>query len=762
MLYPLHPVAVMLLPQLSNSFGQNERTLYSFLTDNERYSLMDHVHRSAEYYYADQLFDFFQLELADDDEQPGLQLYHTIATYLAEQQPLQRRIAKLLTLWTAGRMTQRQPTTLSFIAFALGLSEEEVHSGLDGLIHSKLVRHNAIRDLWELCDGSSIDIHEVVATRMTTTLLNDRESMALLQRHLPLSYVMPFEYNDEVDMLRYADVMFATISELKEAINVEPFTADDRLWLVVYRETKDVKNPDAVMEELAAPYLIGFPNFTLESIRPSLLHYRILEDLLNDSGFLAQDTRVKNELTYMLHETGLRIRTFTEQYLAFEEMDWRSGRERKRIKDLRGLEAIVTQRLRQTYQNTPIIRNESFNRNRISAIQRRALIDVIDRLIREPEKDNLGITGYGPNYLIYASALKNNQYSYNAAVGEIICNDRLADVRNELLRRLEESPTGRLSELIGMMEQPPYGIRSAVVPLLFVALLRDRWNQLFFYAHDMLTTHLNGSSLLEIVDMSDGYEYRYYEWTLEEQQRLARLGQIFSLPEEAGVSFVHTSDELLKWLRALPKYTQISNSHTPSARTVRDHIRASESDPYLYMKLLASDDIELEAVRVELESFIARNAVKLERDILDVTGVSSLPQLLEHLTGLQREAIGRNSKLITFTPDVTADTALLDSLAEHMVGVPRTEWSDATEELFVNQMKYEWQLLDLQGATAAAFEGYINTAPIELSKKSHTLYANVKNLLKYAGKDIAPQEIQGILLKLLQELNEMPERGEPL
>lgn len=758
MLYPLHPVAVMLLPQLSNIFGQNERTLYSFLTDNERYSLTDHIHRSDDYYYADQLFHFFHVESVDDDEQPSLQLYHTIAPYLVDQHPLQRRIVEFLTLWAAGRMTHKQPATLPFIAFALGVSEETAFQSLEDLSNIKLVRYNTIRDIWELYDGSSIDINAVVASRMTTVTLSDRESLAILQRHLPITYVMPFEYNDEVDMLRYADVKFITTREIRTVSDIGEFTADDRIWLLVYRDADEIEDATAFMHELDAPYLVGFPNFTMEGIRPALMHFKILEGLLHDPGFLAQDTRVKNELAYTLHETGLRIRAFAQQYFEFEEIEWRSGSERKKIKDQRGLEAIVTKRLRDTYRSTPIIRNESFNRNRISAIQRRALIDVIDRVIWEPGETNLGISGYGPNYLIYASTLKNNMYNYDATNG-IVCNDKLTAVRDRLLEHLKRSPIGKLSELIRIMEEPPYGIRTAVVPLLFVALLRDRWNQLFFYAHDMLTTHLSGASVLEIIELADVYEYRYYEWTNEEQKKLERLSSIFKLPVEAGISFVHTSEALLKWLRALPKYTQISNRHTSEARMVRDHIRASESDPYIHMRLLAGYKIELETIRAELESFIDRNGRELEQGILEVTGLDSLSQLIQALSGLRREAIGKNSKLLTFDPKVSEDTVLIDLLAEHLVGVPRKEWSDATEDLFLNQMKYEWQLLQVQSETAATAVDFKDSVPIELSKKSHTVYANVKNLLKYGGKDITPHEIRGLLLKLLQELDEESGRG---
>ncbi len=747
-LYPLHPVTVQLLPQLSNIFGQNERTLYSFLTDNERYSLQDHLEQCQGYYYADQLFRFFHVDTTEDKDHPGIQLYRTIAPYLDGRQPLQRRLIELLTLWSVTRLTQKQPATSAFLAFALGATPADTEDALQQLTQAKIVRYNSIRDLWELFDGSSIDVHAVVAARMTKESLSVNECVELLNKHLPITYVMPYEYNDEKDMLRYADIRFTHLTELKSGYYPD-FTADDRVWLVLYHNAEEFESAGSVMEELAAPYCMAFPTFTTESVRPSLLQYKIMEQLLNDPVFLAEDTRVKSELIYLLHETSQRIKAFVGRYFAFEELDWRSGQERRIIKDLRGLEGLVTERLRHTYRSTPIIRNEAFNRNRISGIQRRALIDVIDRVISEPEAESLGITGFGPGYLIYASVLKNNGYRFSGIDG-ISCNSILGALREELLNRMDDRPIGKLSELVAIMEKPPYGIRSAVIPLLFVALLRDRWDQLLFYSHDMLTTHLSGASVLELVELSEVYEYRYYRWTAEEQRQLQELGRYFELSAEACASFVHVASALLHWLRAMPKFAQISSRVSPAARSVRDHIRAAEIDPYRHMKeLVAYGGETLAAVRAELETFMACNEAGLESEILELTESRTLEKLSEILEELRHTQGGTSSKLTALT-DWSHGALKLDRLAEQLVGVSRTEWSDATQDLFVGQFRYEWQLLHASRETAAAAP-IDHAEPIPLSKKSQTIYVNVKNMLKYAGKDIPPQEIRQLLLKLLQE-----------
>ncbi|OAX50847.1 hypothetical protein [Paenibacillus sp. AD87] len=747
-LYPLHPVAVLLLPQLSNIFGQNERTLYSFLADNERYSLIDHVHQRSGYYFADQLFHFFNIESAEVGDQSSLQLYHTIAPYLDSEHSMKRRIVELLTLWTVTRLTQKQPPTLSFLAFALGSTLEETKQVLDELLKAKIIRYNSIRDLWELYDGSSMDVNAVVAAKMNSVSLSVRESFALLERHLPLTYVMPYEYNDDMDMLRYADVRFTNITELKSGYDTI-YTADDRIWLVLYMDADEMDDPDVFMNELKEPYCVAFPMFTAENIRPSLLHYKIIDQLLHDPAFLAEDGRVKNELIYMLQETSMRIKAFVDRYFVFEELDWRWGSERRLIRDLRGLEGLVTERLRSTYQDTPIIRNEAFNRNRISGIQRRALIDVIDRVIREPNEPTLGIEGYGPNYLIYASVLKNNGYTFDAESG-VCCTGKLEVIRDELRRRLDEQPIGKLSQLVSMLGEPPYGIRAAVVPLLFVALLRDRWNQLLFYSHDMLTTHLSGVSVLELIELSESYEYRYFKWTLEEQNQLEELGHHFGLPAEACTSFVHVASALLLWLRSLPKYSQITTSISPATRQIRDHIRGAEIDPYVHMKELASYGNKLADAKKELESFIETNEVELIRHVLNLTGLESLSQLSDALVKLRDGAISKNSKLSTL-PKLENEHGMMDWLAEHLVGVPRIEWSDATQDLLLGQIKYEWQLLQVKHESASTYDIVLEPI-VPWSKKSQTLYINVKNMMKYAGKDISAQEIRQLLLKLLQEI----------
>lgn len=749
-LYPVHPVTLMLLPQLSNIFGQNERTLFSFLSDHERDSLREHIQQQrTDYYYADRLFRFFQLEAAEIKEQSALELYHYVVPYVDSQRPLQHRVVELLTMWSETRMTQKQPVTAPFLAFALGIEEEEAEAELGYMANAKIVRYNSVRGQWELFNGSSIDVEEIISKKTATSSLKLREIMDIMENHLPMSFILPYEYNDKMDMLRYADIRFADVSEMNDA-NDKDWPGDDRIWFIVYENLDQKKDSSTVMQQLNKPYIAVFPTFSIEKVRPYVLKYKITEQLLHDSTLLALDSRLKSELNLIREEISLKIRAFVNQYFEFTKHDWYYGTKRVQVKTSNDLENLISTRLLEKYPYSPVIRNEAFNRNRISAIQRRALIDVIDRLINQPLEPSLGITGYGPNYLIFATALKNNDYRIDEN-GEIHCNESFKAIRKDLIRQLHRKPIAQLRELIEIMQNAPYGVRSSVIPLLLVSLLRDLWDQILFYSHDMMVTHLNAASILEMIELADSFEYRYYNWSVDEKNQLTEAGRKLKFPVEASSSFIHASEFLLQWLRNLPKFTQVTQQLSKETLWVRDRIRSTEVDPYTHMKQLVADVDLLVAAKEEMELFMTRNEHELEQRILTLTEQSSFDSFFEVVSRSREEAIGKNIKLMTVAHADPLTGSVIDQIAEHLVGVTRAEWSDSTEELFLNQIKYEWELLMSDKEVAVSIDQTLDLNQ-PLSKKSQTLYANVKNMLKYAGRDVSKQELKQLLAKLLHEL----------
>lgn len=745
-LYPLHPAAVMLLPRLSHLIGQNERTLYSFYSEMGLHSLPSHVARSDHYYYADELFDFFQAATIAANEFPELQLYHRIIGYVPEHEHQQRRIVKLITLWHMSGLTRQQSASTSFIAFALGERQSEVERDMQVMSRSKLIRKHTIREAWELYDGSSIDLDALISERLQKTSIAIQECKTIVERMLPKPYILPYEYNDDADMLRYADIRLVAAGELEEQLRHARSAGDDRLWLVLY-EHGDEMSRDRRSLEKHGVHLIGYPDFTVESIKPMLRYAKVLEALLHDAELLSRDHRLRGELIYIQQETEGRIRAFARQYFQFDRLEWYDGAQRHFINDWLDLESVVAQRMRRHYRLAPTIRNEAFNRKRISSIQRRALLQVMSRLLQTPDLEQLGIVGHGPDYLIYVSVLKNNGYTYSAAEG-VQCNEPLAGIRRQWLDMLQQNQVGELSSLVDLLKESPYGVRDAVAPLLFVALLRDRWERLLFYAHDMSVASMQAEAIVEMLQLADSYQYRYYSWSVAEEAALRQIAAWMGQPIEEALHVAELAERLLAWLRALPRFAQITMQISYETGWVRDVIRAAEADPYKSLVTLAEHAQQLLMAKAELEGYMEMHAGQLLERISALTACSTLTELQTWLTERRDSAIIRQSKLLTFEADSDDEALQLNALALHLTGVNRAEWSDATDQFFLQTLTHEWQLLQSTGAIAAASESDSN---VPLSGKAQTLYANIKNILKYGGRDIPAGELRSLLHRLLQE-----------
>ena len=61
--YPLHPLSVFILPRISEKIAQNERTLFTFLSAEQKYTLNDYLKRNDENQFKlltpDYIFDYF-------------------------------------------------------------------------------------------------------------------------------------------------------------------------------------------------------------------------------------------------------------------------------------------------------------------------------------------------------------------------------------------------------------------------------------------------------------------------------------------------------------------------------------------------------------------------------------------------------------------------------------------------------------------------------------------------------------------------------
>lgn len=764
--YPMHPVALSLLPNVSSLFGQNERTLFTFLESRQIGGLMYFItKKQGEVYTAAHLFDYFfpnieELELEEGVEELGI--YQKILKKVPNLDSQHLAVLKFITLWNITGFQATYPLTSDLIAFAMDWREDEVRIVLNELARNKAIRFNSILGYWELFEGSGLDVEEVIEEKIKGFYLKKDKKLGILEEHLEKKFYLANEYNDTKSMTRFASVRLLFGSDILTE-GLPSVSVNDRADAIVYLILLDNKNErDRVIEKLQMyrdlDRLYCVPNFSYELLGNQVEVFELISNiLLKDKELLKTDPNLKKELVLKKEETAFVIRKFLSRYTDFnEELVWIVAGEIRHIPNEFVLEKILSDAMMKLYPLTPEVRNDSYNRRSVNRVQWKAGCSVIDHVLEYWHSPQFNIKGNGPDYLLYATIFKNNDLDLEKL--NEISNQNFKVMRDKLVQLLNDDPTGSLQSFKDIFSNPPFGVREPLIPIYFVSLLRDKWDHLSFYRNNMYIPEINGEKLFSMFDEAEQYQYIYYEFGKEYESLFLQIEKLFmsGATESFMPRHLRAANLILKWLRSLPRFTQISRRMDERLLYLKTIIRKVEVNPNQALEELVNvyrDNLELLEIHVnELEKHCESQKEKFKQIVLHMLRINTDEELFDW-ANKQSAVHKKQNRLIT---SILESINWFDVLADRLVGVPFEDWSDNTADMFLVQVRNEIDkiyhasyskdsiLLSIDGRQKAV-------AKMELSPKSKTLYQNIHRIIINGGRTVPREEIEYLIYKLVEE-----------
>ncbi|MEH7073821.1 hypothetical protein [Neobacillus drentensis] len=777
-IFPVHPVALYLLPFLSNIFGQNERTLFTFLESTETGGLLFHMDKTEDYYLASNLFNYFFPNIYDlgtgYDEQSILRLYKAIVTKTPqiEEKGDLLSIIRLITLWQMAGLQSKIKLDSDFLCFAMNMDHETISVMLKQLSLLKVIRYHHNHGYWELFEGSSFQIEQLISEKKAQLVLPRSSRISILEKCLPKHHYFSNEYNDQKSMTRYAKVKFLissdiTNNELDWKSLREETKADAVIYYVLNENKHDISNViekiKTVKDELSIFCVSKLP---FSAVEESLAEISIIESLLSDVDLLSQDKQLKQELMLRIEDIYFVVNEFLSKYLSYgNDVSWFNKGENIEIRSEIVLENIISTLMFNIFPYTPEVRNDSFNRKTLNNVQRKAGQIVLDHLINNFDQKNIGIEGQGPDYLIYATVFKNNHL--NPALLNDIEIKEFNYLRQTLLKQIEQNTTGTLGDFVKIMTESPFGIREPLIPIYLVTLLRDKWDQIMFYRNDLFISGINGEKLYKMFDEASEYEYVYYNFDVEYQHFFKALEGQFGEYENELVKnrpiVLRLNNSLLSWLRSLPRITQITSELDEQLIWLKDTVRRSEVNPQESLtqlfKRYSNNLNTLSLHKLELESYFIKYKANLEQDILHICNTQTTEELLRWADQQSVEIKKENNLVKSIIISVDSDD-WLNSFVNNYIGIELENWSDTTHELFINQLNTDRNstlaINNISGDyIQLSYNGKIKAVnKVNLSTKSETIYKNVQRMIKNAGRNVTKEEIENLILKLVDEFIE--------
>ncbi|MBD1381555.1 hypothetical protein [Metabacillus arenae] len=768
--YPVHPVTMFVLPYMSSQFGQNERTLFTFLQSNEQGGLIHHIENyTNKFYLPDQLFDFFfpEIELDGRIECNSLQIYIKLLPKIPTEKENLFKLFKLISLWSIINLHSKQKLAIDFISFALNESKDYVEELLEELVKLKVIRFNRITGDWELFEGSSIDVEHEINNIKETTSITVEQKKKILEKTLSKKYFLANDYNDEKSMTRFSSVQITLSSELLDSsfdsLRIRNEKNSDAI--VNYVILEDIKDREKVINLLKLKndqntfYCVS--NKGIDEIKEDLINYYILSNLKSNTDFIRKDKDLLREITIKSEDLFHSLTNFMKSYSGFSsELVWiHEGKEIK-IKNDIVLEKELSKLMFKKYPLTPEIRNDSFVRRKINSVQQKAGYKVVDSIIKDYNNEEFSIEGNGPDYLIYATIFKNNQLSLRNL--KQIISDEFRSIRKDLIQELEINSYGNLSSLTNILKSEPYGLRSPLIPIILISLLRDKWDQLMFYRNKMYVPEITGEKLYQMVEEDSEYKFVYYNFDEKYKPLFQTISDVFgdyvSDSVQKNSSPILLSNGILNWLRQLPRFTQVTNNIDSNLKEFRSIVKRSEIDPKssidrLYDKY-ASDLSLFIRHKESLESHLNNYKRSLKNRLLNLIGCKCFKEL-NKWANVKNSIIKKNNSLVNGILNASEED-WIESIILTIVGVRIEDWSDTTEQMFEQLILKEYnsnqnELTQRDYLTISINGDDKAITKVDLSTKTQTIYKNIHRMIKNAGRNVSKEEVEYMIYHLVKE-----------
>ena len=766
--YPMHPVALLALPVLCARFAQNERTLFNYFGSNEPHGFQQaacRLEHLGERVPPSDVYDYFI-----QTQPPAL------ATPLA-----QRTWAEVVTAVDRAEREERKRTTngagnqedsLVALVKAVGLlnlttgsqglpASEAVLSQLDttnaifqeaitATVDASILQYRKFADEYRVWQGTDFNIDEHIA-RERDKLGRIDLARAMTERGVAAP-ILARRHSIETGALRSFEIVYA------DAQRREPSDARvHRPRLVFYlaeNHADEAAFHEARKGAHAGEVWVLHPNGA--TLRAAIVQVLALERVQSGAQEVASDPIAAREVKERLKNArAMEQQALNTLFRNPAESKWYWDGKQLGIPDRRALQAKLSDVMDCVYPDSPKVRNELINRDRLSSQAAAARNKLFSYMLDRADQPGFGIDKYPPEKAIYRSVLEHGGLHTADESGQWRLTQpaehdplNLAPTWRRLDRMFEASEAQPVSteQLMDDLSAPPIGLKRGLFPLIFLHYYLLNRHEIALYDEGAYSPELTYAHLERLVRRPDLFTFQRFRVagvraTLFEEYSQAIFGE-----KRDALAVLDIARPLTSFLLRLPEYTQKTRRLSETALRVRQALALAKSPQKLLFEHLpeACGRDEQGKSTPFVETLIA--ALR-ELDRAYAKMIDGLRTALCHSFGcaddasvgeLRSVAIGKCHGLENYTVDVKG----LKSFMRRAVDRDRSDedWLDYVLTFLGHKPPAKWTDQDR------------STADYRLAEFSARLLDLQRLKLYYDGRDASDAtSIEVILLKTLSK-----------
>ena len=733
-LTPFDPLAAAVLTLALQQYGQNERSLFTFLNSYDRFSINDYDAARHPFYNLACVYDYLlhnYYSFLSTKYNPHYTQWAAIKraieridglfeTQAGDAANLVKAIG-LLNIFASVNARIDSEFLAIYGRWSLGISyAEDLTQKLESL---KIIRYVAFKQKFILFEGTDLDFDLALLDAATKVdAVND--VVTPLKEH----FAFPCLLAKAVSYQRGTPRFFAFhLSE--EPFDAPPQGEIDGVINLIFSERLTPDALQRVSQERSDAILYGLYRNT-KQIRDMLFELKKTEYVIENN----QEDRVAVQELKALkaHQTDeLNRYVLSHLYENSQDVTWVFAGDILRIKNVSAFNALLSKICERVYPDTPMFRNELVNRHKLPSVISTARRNLMRALTERWMNEDIGFSkeGFPPEKTIYLTLLRDTgmhravEAGYGLGRPDEPSFRRLWDASEAFLLSAKAARRN-LQEFVKMLAERPFKLKQGVIDFWLPIFLFMKREDVAIYYESAYLPDINAENLELIVKKPEKFEIKTFDVQGVKLDLFNKYRALVHQDERArftNASFIETVRPFLTFYRSLPTYAKQTKRLSQDALRLRDVIM-NATDPektffedfpsalgYHGFDLKDADDEQLKAFIYqltygikELQGCFQELLTRLEQHITAYLGEPALAfpayrmNLKERFASLKAHLLPTH--LTGFYTRVLSEfgdrQAWLESIVQAVLHKKLSEMKDEEEEVIKDRLRHAFEELD--------------------------------------------------------------------
>lgn len=498
MLYPLDPISASCMTLAIQRYGQNERTLFSFVHDTTSCSINAFTPNDTTTYNLAVVYDYISYNFYSTLMESNLDSTNWRAIRVAIER-VESGVIKsnindalkivksigLLNLFYSGVIIDAGFME-TYSSKALGIRNPR--RVLDDLITNKIIRFAIYKSQYILFEGTDINIEDELqkaATIVPEPILSVSEITPYVNKKVVIASASYYKTGTP----RYFQYVVSN-----EPYDVEP-SGDIDGYINLLFPLEDTQDSVVQLSEKSGKAIVYACFTDVTAIKHHLYEIKKLQYLLDN---VVLDDRIAKEeiLKHQSYEAQLLNEAINSCVdLGSDNVAWYFKGKQYEVNRRRDLNKLLSIVCDVVYDKTPIIKNELINKEKISSAISQARVNLLDAMLEHWQEDNFGFPAhlYPPERTIYWTLFKSSGihrqendglWSLGAPTNSEL--KTLWNVSTDFLAKSTDH-TQKLTELVKILRKRPYKLKQGVI---------DFWLPIFLFIKQQDFALYNGETFV--------------------------------------------------------------------------------------------------------------------------------------------------------------------------------------------------------------------------------------------------------------------------